>query len=312
MKFAPDKAKQFLIATAKLLIVGAAFYFIYRQVAHNSKLEWSRFMQQTDKNLTFAGALLILALSFTNRFFEILKWQQLTSVIRRIGIGEATQQVMGSLTAGVFTPNGIGEYAGKALFFEKTHAKKVVFLNLVCNGIQMGISVIFGVFGLFYFNAVRPFISGPAVIWIFAAFIMMSVLLFLLRKWTLKGYSLEKLVHKVNSIPKKIHARNTLLAFGRYISFTHQQYFLFLLFDVHLPYVTVISVIMAVYFLASCLPTFQFLDFAVKGGVSVYFFGLLGVNEWIVLLVIALMWLLNVVVPVLIGSYFVLNFKLKK
>jgi hypothetical protein len=51
------------------------------------------------------------------------------------------------------------------------------------------------------------------------------------------------------------------------------------------------------------------LDFAVKGSVAVYFFGILGVNEWIVIFISTLMWFLNVVLPVVIGSYFVLNFK---
>ena len=69
--------------------------------------------------------------------------------------------------------------------------------------------------------------------------------------------------------------------------------------------------IFAVYFLASSLPTFQFLDFAVKGSVAVYFFGLLGVNEWIVIFISTLMWFLNIVLPVVIGSYYVLNFKSK-
>jgi len=69
------------------------------------------------------------------------------------------------------------------------------------------------------------------------------------------------------------------------------------------------ATITSVYLLASSLPTFQFLDFAVKGSVAVYFFGLLGVNEWIVVFISTLMWFLNVVFPVFIGSYFVLNYK---
>jgi hypothetical protein len=101
------------------------------------------------------------------------------------------------------------------------------------------------------------------------------------------------------------------LAVCRYLIFSHQYYFLFLAFDVLLPYFTLMATISTVYFLASSLPTFQFLDFAVKGSVAVYFFGLFGVNEWIVIFISTLMWFLNVVLPVLIGSYFVLVFKPK-
>ncbi|RZL35044.1 MAG: hypothetical protein EOP00_30500, partial [Pedobacter sp.] len=107
----------------------------------------------------------------------------------------------------------------------------------------------------------------------------------------------------------KMHQKNFYLAVLRYLSFSHQYYFLFLAFDVNLPYLTLMATIAAVYFLASSLPTFQFLDFAVKGGVSVYFFGLLGINEWIVVFISMLMWFLNIVIPVLIGSVYVLRFK---
>lgn len=69
--------------------------------------------------------------------------------------------------------------------------------------------------------------------------------------------------------------------------------------------------ITAVYFLASSLPNFQFLDFAVKGSVAVFFFEKLGVGHLETLFVTALMWLLNIVFPVVIGSYFVLKFKPK-
>jgi len=83
-------------------------------------------------------------------------------------------------------------------------------------------------------------------------------------------------------------------------------------FDVDLPYGILIATIAVVYFLASSLPSFQFLDFAVKGSVAVFFFGKLGVNEWIVIFISTLMWFLNVVLPVIIGSYFVLRFKLNE
>jgi hypothetical protein len=93
------------------------------------------------------------------------------------------------------------------------------------------------------------------------------------------------------------------------LTFSHQYYFLLLAFDVDLPYFTLMGAIVAVYFLASSLPTFQFLDFAVKGGVSVYFFGLLGINEWIIVFISMLMWFLNIVLPVLVGSVYVFRFK---
>jgi hypothetical protein len=305
------KAKQFLILVTKLLVVGGAFYFIYSQLANNDKLDWALFAEKFKKNWSVFGILFILFLSFLNRFLEILKWQNLVSYIHRLSIAEASQQVLGSLTAALFTPNGIGEYAGKALFFEKSQTKKVVFLNLICNGIQMILTIVFGIFGLLYFNAHFNVITTQTVSLLFGILILIIGVLFFAKKVTIKGYSIEKIVHKVNGIPKPIHQKNLLLAIGRYLVFSHQYYFLFKAFDVELPYFLLMATIFTVYFLASSLPTFQFLDFAVKGSVAVYFFGLLGVNEWIVVFITTLMWFLNVVLPVVVGSYYVLNFKSK-
>ena len=220
-------------------------------------------------------------------------------------MAESSKQVLGALTAGLFTPNGVGEYAGKALFFEKSKAKKIVFLNLICNGIQMILSIVFGTIGLWVLGY-SYFTFG---FWLLA--FGFWLLAFGLKKFAIKGYSIEKLIRKINEIPKSIHQKNIFLAVCRYLVFSHQYYFLFLAFDVDLPYFTLMATIASVYFLASSLPTFQFLDFAVKGSVAVYFFGILGVNEWIVIFISTLMWFLNVVLPVIIGSYYVMNFKTK-
>ena len=299
------KAKQLLVLLIKLLIVGGAFYFIYNQLAHNDQLNWVLFVEKFNKNQSVLGIAFLLLLSILNRFFEILKWQNLVSYIHKITLFDATKQVLGALTAGLFTPNGIGEYAGKVLFFDKSQAKNIVFLNLICNGIQVIISILFGLLGLWYLG------FGKWVFLLLTIVLGFGILGFGLKKVRIKGYSIEKILSKINEIPEKIHRKNSYLAICRYLIFTHQYYFLFLAFDVQLPYLTLMATIATVYLLASSLPTFQFLDFAVKGSVAVYFFGLLGVNEWIVIFISTLMWFLNVVLPVLIGSYYVLNFKSK-
>jgi hypothetical protein len=299
----PYKAKQLLVFLTKLLIVGGALYFIYNQLVNNEKLNWKQFLALLERQKSVAGIVFILFLSFQNRFLEILKWQHLVQKLKIISLSKATEQVLAALTAGLFTPNGIGEYAGKALYFSKKDVGEVIFLNLICNGIQMILSVFFGIIGLLIIGY-----------WIEVGILLLvvsgiSLTLYFLKKINIKGHSLSQFFQKINALPKKIHQKNIYLATLRYLTFSHQYYFLFLAFDVQLPYFTLMATIAAVYFIASSLPTFQFFDFAVKGGVSVYFFGLLGINEWIVVFISMLMWLLNIVVPVLIGSIYVFRFK---
>jgi hypothetical protein len=130
------------------------------------------------------------------------------------------------------------------------------------------------------------------------------------KKIKIKGYSTDNLLNRINQIPKKIHRKNFILGMCRYLVFSHQYYFLFLAFDIDLSYTTLMATITTVYFIASVIPSFQFLDFALKGSLAVYFFGILSVNEWVVVFITTLMWFLNIVLPVIIGSYFVMIFKI--
>lgn len=301
-----DKAKQFLIAAIKILIVGFAFYFIDQRLAGNN---WEFFADKLYKNFTWISAGLLLIMAFYNRFFEILKWQNLVSYFMPISIPEATKQVLGAFTASIFTPNGIGEYGAKAMFFEKKYARKVVFLNLLCNGIQMVITVIFGTAGLLYFNLKQNIVSTKVIFVILIVVGIILILAFAMRKFKVKGYSFQRVVEKIGEIPRSIHRKNFILALCRYLIFSHQYYLILFIFNIDLPYLTVMAIICSVYFLSSSLPTFQFLDFAVKGSVAVYFFGLFGVNEWIPIFATTLIWMLNVVLPVAIGSYYVVTFK---
>lgn len=305
MQSISHKANQLLFLLIKLLIVGCAFYFIYNQLANNNQLNWELFLEKFNKNKSVLGISFLFFLSLLNRFFEILKWQNLVSFIKKISLFEATNQVLSALTAGLFTPNGIGEYAGKALFFEKNQTKNVIFLNLICNGVQVLVSLFFGIIGLFYLG----YFKWDLIL--IATIIGVLSLGFTLKKFDIKGYSIEKIIQKLNGIPKKIHKKNFYLAVCRYLVFSHQYYFLFLAFDVQLPYFTLMAAISSVYFLASSLPTFQFFDFAVKGSVALFFFGILGVNEWVVIFISTIFWFLNLVIPAIIGSYFVLVFKRK-
>ena len=300
-----NKTKQYLTLIIKLVIVFGAFYFIYDKLAHDDKLSWKQFSGILQHKFTIGWILFMLSFSILNRFLEILKWKNLVLVIEKISLFTATKQVLAGVTAGLFTPNGIGEYAGKALYFSKKETKRVLFLNLICNGIQMVLTIIFGLIGLLYLGYTMYFFILLGI-----GFLVLTFL-FLTKNANIKGYSIALFLEKITEIPKKIHQKNILLAIARYLTFSHQYYFLFLLFGVEIDYFTLMATITAVYFIASSLPSFQFLDFVVKGSVAIWFFEKLNIDEYIVLFISTFMWLLNVVLPVVIGSYFVLVFKTK-
>jgi uncharacterized membrane protein YdcZ (DUF606 family) len=63
---------------------------------------------------------------------------------------------------------------------------------------------------------------------------------------------------------KNIHRKNIILGICRYLTFFTSNYFFIPAFDVNLPYWTLMAAVTGVYFLASSMPSFQFLGFAIK------------------------------------------------
>ncbi|MHC5361184.1 hypothetical protein [Myroides sp. LJL110] len=312
MKILSDKTKQFLVLLIKLLVVSAAVYYIYNQLSNDKTLNFPILLDLVKSKQNHIPILAILLLTFSNRFIEILKWQNLSSIVCPVSIAMATKQVLSALTLGIFTPNGIGEYAGKALYFPKKDTKRVIFLNMVCNGIQVIYAIFFGLLGLSFLNQIHPIVPNKYLWFVFGIIFIGITVFFSLRNFTVKGYSIQTVIALLNKIPKKRHQKNMSLAFLRYLCFTHQYVLLYYILGVELPYVELLSAVAAIYLLSSSLPNFQFLEFAVKGSIAMFIFSNLGVNQWIVALVATLIWLLNIVLPVSIGAYFVLTFRFKK
>ncbi|MDR0194658.1 MAG: hypothetical protein LBI73_06000 [Myroides sp.] len=312
MKILSDKTKQYLVLLIKILVVSAAFYYIYNQLSNDDTLDFHILSEVVSKPENYLAIFALMCLTFSNRFVEILKWQNLSSLIKPVSVGQAAKQVLSALTLGIFTPNGIGEYAGKALYFEKKDAPRVIFLNMVCNGVQVIYAIVFGLIGLSILNQFHEIIPNTYLYIVYGVIAVVFMLLFSIRNFAIKGYSIQTIVNLLNEIPKKKHRKNLFLALLRYASFTHQYVILYYLFGVDIPYFELLCAVSAIYLMASSLPNFQFLEFAVKGSIAMFIFTALDVNQWVVALVATLIWLLNIVLPISIGSYFVLTFKVKR
>lgn len=309
MQALSHKTKQYLVLVAKLLVVGAAFYYIYHRLSNDKSLDWQQLSEVLGRPEAIIPISIVLALTVLNRFFEILKWQALVSTLKAISLWQSAKQVLAAVTLAIFTPNGVGEYAAKALYFKREQAGKVIFLNLVCNGIQMIVAILAGIAGFVVFNNHTHLVPNMLLALILLGISAVLGLVFMSRNIALKGYSLKRLFENIRLIPKHIHRKNMLYAVLRYLCIIHQHYLIFMVFGVQQPYLLMVTGIAAVYLIGSSLPNFAFTDFAVRGGVAVVFFSKIGVNEWVVVLAATLQWLLNIVLPVAIGSWFVLRFK---
>lgn len=314
----PYKTKQFFFVLIKLSIVVAAFYFIYSKLVENDHLEFSKFVSFLEENNTFLpkNVILLVFLSIFNWFFEILKWQYLVTTIKRISFKSALEQTLGALTASLITPNRIGDYGAKAMYYHKPFRTKVILLNLVGNMAQMTVTTILGLIGfLFFVNQYAITINYNQVVKFGVSFLVIGLfVLFILKqkRFKIKGFSLAFIIDFIKSIPLKIHGLTLVLSLIRYAIFSFQFYYLLTVFNVAISYTDAMIVITSLYLLASIVPAISIFDVLIKGSIAIFLFSYLDVNALTILTVTTLIWLLNFVIPSSFGSYFVLSFKLPK
>ncbi|AXO80440.1 hypothetical protein DZC78_08605 [Olleya aquimaris] len=319
MRFSlPYKTKQFFVVLIKLSIVVGAFYFIYHKITYNDNLDFNGFVLFLKQNRLFTvkNGLILLSLSFLNWFLEIKKWQFLVSNLKKLSFLQASAQCLGSLTASLITPNRIGEYGAKAMYYKKSQRKQVVFINLIGNLMQLSITILVGSIGLIlfyknhtisldYFNIVK----GLLILLTFTFFVF-----FILQqtKYRLQKIDLIKIKNKLTDLGLKHSLIGLTLSLLRYLIFSFQFYYILKLFNVNLDYLQAMTIISSMYLLASIIPTISVFDVVIKGSIALYLFGLVNVAQLPVLSCILLMWILNFAIPSLVGCYYVLKFDLIK
>ena len=308
------KTKQFLFFLVKIAIVFGAFYFIYDKTLHNEHVNFQEFIQQLETSIfnNYSPIFILLSFTIANWLFEILKWKTLASTVKKISFFDASKQSLGSLTASLFTPNRIGEYGAKAIYFQKGNRRKIMLLNLLSNMMQMTTTVLFGTFGLIYFfthfEVDIEFYRFRKLTYILAIILVFVLTASIKGYRKIRGFYIEKIIDFDKKLSFKIHLQNGFLSIVRYLIFSHQFYFLLRLFGIETDYITLMALITSMYLLASIIPGLALLDWLIKGSVAIWVFSFIGINELIIVTITLLMWLLNFGLPALIGSYFVLNF----
>ena len=311
------KSKQFLALVVKLFIVIACGYFIYDKIFTNQQQSFSDFLSILTKNDVFSlkNLIFLLIFSFLNWFFEIKKWHLLANKVQNISFFEATKQSLASLTASLITPNRIGEYGAKALYFKKSLSKKILTLNLVGNFSQLLITIFFGLVGCVYlfFNFTIDYEATKLIYILIFGIILFTSLWFIDKKGiTFKGYSTKSFKNFIADFSTKSIQKIISFSLIRYLFFSHQFYFLLFIFKLEIDYLSAMMCIFAMYLIASIIPMLSLFDVLIKGSVAIVIFKLFYVEETLILAIILLMWIFNFVIQSIVGSYFVLTFKTEK
>jgi len=308
------KSNQLLWLVLKLLTVILCCYFIFTNIAFNEELKFIDFYTKMINFGVFSSKNIIFMLFFTiiNHFLEIKKWKTLTKSVKKNSWFEATEQSLASLTFSIITPNRIGEYGAKVLYYPNNKRKQILLLNFAGNFYQLAITIILGMISLVYLCKYASFSivsSQISIIIIIALPVVAAIFYSLKEKYSTINDWFSKIIELLSVKNNKIVILISLL---RYLVFSHQFYFLIQCFKLNISYLEAMTAISSVYLIASFIPILSLFDVALKGSVAIIVFSIFGIDSIQILSITTLMWLLNFAFPAIVGSYFIFQFNPEK
>ncbi len=303
----------------KNILFAAVLYAVYRVL--NEKGESIDEVIVYFKALTWSNTLVfVLLLIPLNWAFEAWKWQRLVMKIEQISFWEAYQGVLAGLALANFTPMMIGDYAGKILMLKTRKRTASIGAILLGNGMQLYVSLLFGAISYTYFLLVvepEPFLLHISIIALLFILLLIGVwiafnlqrLNFIRTDKKIFNYIRQYLIvikeYSISEIRDIF-----LIATGRYIIFTIQFLLVFRLFQINLPTEVLLAGIGIIFLTKTLGAAFNFLgDLSMRAISSVYYFGYFGAKLSLITTATFTIWLINVLVPVIIGSLFILTLR---
>jgi len=314
MRALSHKAKQYLLITLKVFILGITFGYIYLKLTSTDAQTWEAFTGEihSDKSNLIYDLLLFVLLAIANWVFEIFKWKTVVSHLKSISFVTAFKQCLASHTVSLATPNRVGEYGAKALYYEAVQRKQVLVINFFSSSSQMSATLGFGLSGLIIVSQRYELgFSSFNLVLVFIAILLLGIVAYLFKEQQLlvKGLSIANIFRYLNEVKGTIKLKVVVFSILRFLIFSFLFYRMLHFFGGELSATEAFPLIFTMYLLVSILPSIIIFDVVIRGGVAVWLFSLAGIPELLVLCTVLGMWLLNVVLPAVWGSLYLVSFQ---
>ncbi len=303
-------------------------YSIYHQIQRqpnwkDSFLQIIRAFDSTDIWKLMAVCFFMLL----NWGLEARKWQLVIRRIQPISWIQALKAIFTGTTLAFFTPNRMGEYIGRVLYIEEGKRIKAVSLTIVCSMAQLLVTIVLGIAGVIFIRQellVREGAGSSVIFWMnLVLYISIPVALIL----TLFYFKLSLVVRWVEKIPfiekftnyirvlDNFEASTLLsilsLSVLRYGVFVIQYYWLFDVFKVELNEWQVFWSVSVVFLVLAIVPSIALLtELGVRWQTSIEVIRLFSTNVVGILATSLAIWMINLVIPALVGSLLILNIRL--
>lgn len=299
------------------LVVGALLaWALYVQVIAKEDINeiWTTF-----RNELQGGQIWLLVLVFVlmpvNWSLETVKWKRLVESIEDVPFFRAFSGVLAGVTLSIFTPNRLGEYGGRILVVKPENKISTMVASLVGSFSQLTVLLVAGLAGLSYFVYHKIELDFVVIFVTSVSAVLLSALLIFFYLNVDLCIPLFKKIPYIRRFVKHLEVLNhysakslfTVLMFSaaRYFVYSLQYYLLLQFFGISVPFLLGMASIALIFFIQTSVPLPPVYGLAVRGNVALKVWAFFTANTLGILSSTFGLWLINVILPALIGMVFI-------
>lgn len=303
-------------------------YTIYQRISHQPHLAeaWASIVRSVTGRRSWCLAAAV-ALMSVNWGIEARKWQLLLRQIEKVSFAKAFYSVLTGVSISVNTPNRVGEYGGRILYLRPENRLKAISLNMVTSVSQLIVTVVMGMIGVLYLDSHFPTrlldahgLTGVLIRVLLYGGLGFSILTILLY------FRLSWLVRLLETIPALKRVRPYIevldhyewpilvsmltLSLVRFVVFVTQYLLLFRLLQVDVQWWQGFWAVSVLFLILAVIPTIAISELMVRVEGAVALIGLYSGNVLGIWAASFAIWIVNLVIPALLGSFLILGIKI--
>ncbi len=287
------------------------FGFIYIELAQeeNLRARWQH-LQLRWTGVSVKYFLLALMFMPLNIGLEAQKWRRLMVPMVTFKAFLGIRAICTGLTVSLFTPNRIGEFAGRILYLQGRYRVAGIFATFIGSLAQYIVYWLVAVLALYWGSAGLPWLTSwrlvlvllgsSGVIILLTFYFGANRILFWLRQKKWKAPFMRFLVIS-GRYPRKILLTVLLLACCRFLIFCVQLYALMLFVGFPVNHHLAFSLIPLLFIAQTLIPSFVLTDLGVRGGLALFLFEPWAGSAMLALLPSYMLWLINIIFPSFLG-----------
>jgi len=294
-------------------------YSLYHQIKLQPKLnqtiqaiftEWD-----STRMLMLASVFVLMVVNWT---IEAAKWRLQLDGTEKFSILQSLQSVLTGVAVSVITPNRIGEYVGRILYLKNVNKLQGITVTIIGSFAQLIVTGFLGLVGLIYYILKIQHSAWLNVLLLSSIALCMGLtyLYFHLSKF-IEWTSMIPMLRKVKvylEIVKRFKRKQLFqilgLSFLRYLVYTIQFIILMRILLVNANFLDLLFTVWLIFWAMAIVPTIAIAEIGIRGETALFFLAPLSSNHFGIVSSSLLLWLINLIIPALIGCLFVFRMKI--